>query len=40
MSLGKAETIDEAEKIAKTARPKVNVKPQMKEALQRIFPNA
>jgi thioredoxin reductase (NADPH) len=40
MSLGKAKTIEEAEEIAKTARPKVNVKPQMKEALKRIFPNA
>jgi protein-tyrosine phosphatase len=40
LSLGKAKTIDEAEEMAKAARPKVNVKPQMKEALQRIFPNA
>ncbi|MBT2730921.1 dual specificity protein phosphatase family protein [Bacillus sp. ISL-75] len=40
LSLGKAKTIDEAEEMAKAARPKVNVKPQMKEALQRIYPNA
>lgn len=40
LSLGKAKTIDEAEEMAKAARPKINVKPQMKEALQRIFPDA
>ncbi|WHY03255.1 arsenical pump-driving ATPase [Neobacillus sp. DY30] len=40
LSLGKAKTLGEAEEMAKAARPKVNVKPQMKEALQRIFPNA
>jgi len=40
LALGKAETIEEAEDIAKNARPKVNVKPQMKDALKRIFPNA
>jgi protein-tyrosine phosphatase len=38
--LDKAKTIEEAEKIATEARPKVNVKPQMKEALHRIFPDA
>jgi protein-tyrosine phosphatase len=40
LSLGKAKTIEEAEEMAKAARPKVKVKPQMKESLQRIFPNA
>ncbi|MCM3441324.1 dual specificity protein phosphatase family protein (plasmid) [Metabacillus halosaccharovorans] len=40
LALGKAKTIEEAEDIAKTARPKVNVKPEMKETLKRIFPNA
>ncbi len=40
LSLGKANTIDEAEQMAKEARPKINVKPEMKETLKRIFPNA
>lgn len=40
LTLGIAETIEEAEDIAKNARPKINVKPQMKDALKRIFPNA
>ncbi|MFF2447811.1 dual specificity protein phosphatase family protein [Neobacillus sp. NPDC058068] len=40
LALGKACTIQEAEEIAKTARPKINVKPEMKESLKRIFPNA
>lgn len=40
LSLGKAKTIGEAEEMAKSARPKINVKPEMKEVLQRIFPNA
>jgi protein-tyrosine phosphatase len=40
LSLDKAKTIEEAEEMAKAARPKINVKPQMKEALQRIFPNS
>jgi protein-tyrosine phosphatase len=39
VALGKAKSIEEAEEIAKVARPKINVKPQMKEALHRIFPN-
>jgi hypothetical protein len=39
LSLGKAKTIGEAEEMAKAARPKVNVKPQMKEELHRIYPN-
>ncbi|QNF28227.1 protein-tyrosine phosphatase family protein [Metabacillus elymi] len=40
LALGKAKTIEEAEGIAKTARPKINVKPEMKETLKRIYPNA
>ena len=40
LRLGKADTIEQAEKIAQTARPKINVKPEMKEVLKRIFPNA
>ena len=40
LALGKASTIEEAEEMAKKARPKINVKPEMKEALKRIFPNA
>lgn len=39
LALGKASTIDEAEEIAKKARPKINVKSEMKEALKRIYPN-
>ncbi|MFP7442985.1 dual specificity protein phosphatase family protein [Bacillus infantis] len=40
LSLGKAKTIGEAEEMAKAARPKINVKPEMKASLQRLFPNA
>ncbi|PLR95514.1 protein-tyrosine phosphatase family protein [Bacillus sp. T33-2] len=40
LQLGKAKSIEEAEEIAKTIRPKINVKPEMKEALQSIHPNA
>lgn len=40
LALGKAKTLEEAEEMAKAARPKINVKPQMKEALHRIFPNS
>ena len=39
LATGKAATIEEAEEIAKTARPKINVKPEMKAALKRIYPN-
>lgn len=38
VSLGKASSIDEAEVMAKAIRPKINVKPEMKAALKRIFP--
>ncbi|WP_096155349.1 MULTISPECIES: protein-tyrosine phosphatase family protein [Bacillus] len=37
LSLGEATTMEEAEKIAKKARPKINVKPEMKEALGRVY---
>lgn len=40
LALGKASNIEEAEEITKTVRPKINVKPEMKETLKRIFPNA
>src|SRR5690606_13591591 len=40
LALEKATTIEEAEEIAKTARPKINVKSEMKEALKRLYPNA
>lgn len=39
LALGKASTIEEAEKMARTARPKISVKPEMKDSLKRIFPN-
>ncbi|QUW20958.1 dual specificity protein phosphatase family protein [Sporosarcina sp. Marseille-Q4063] len=40
LALGKADTIAEAEKKAKTIRPKINVKPAMKDSLKRLFPDA
>lgn len=40
LALGKASNIEEAEEMAKTVRPKISVKPEMKETLNRIFPNA
>jgi thioredoxin reductase (NADPH) len=40
LALGKATSIEEAEEIAKTARPKINVKPEMKETLKRLYTNA
>lgn len=40
LSLGKAKTIEEAEEMAKSIRPKVHVKPEMKAALKRIYPNS
>lgn len=39
LTLGKGKSIEEAEEMAKSARPKIKVKPEMKEALKRIFPN-
>ena len=40
LALGAAKTIEEAENKAMTVRPKINVKPQLKESLKRIFPDA
>jgi thioredoxin reductase (NADPH) len=40
LALGKADSIEEAEAQATSVRQKISVKPQMKEALQRLFPNA
>jgi protein-tyrosine phosphatase len=40
LALGKASSIEEAEEMAKTVRSKISVKPEMKESLKRIFPNA
>ncbi|WP_191556153.1 protein-tyrosine phosphatase family protein [Metabacillus idriensis] len=40
LELEQAKTIEEAENIAKTARPKINVKPEMHETLKRLYPNA
>lgn len=40
LELGKARSIDEAEKIANEVRPKIKVKPEMKEALKKIYPHA
>ena len=40
LALGEATTIAEAEEKAKTIRPKINVKPAMKDSLKRIFPDA
>lgn len=40
LALGEAKTIQEAEEKAKAARGKVNVKPEMKEALKRLYPHA
>ncbi|WP_342527352.1 dual specificity protein phosphatase family protein [Chryseomicrobium sp. FSL W7-1435] len=40
LALSKADSIEEAEAQAKSVREKINVKPALKESLQRIFPNA
>lgn len=40
LALGEAKTLEEAEEKAKAARSKINVKPEMKEALKRLFPEA
>lgn len=40
LTLGKANTIAEAEEKAKTIRPKINVKSAMKDSLKRLFPDA
>ena len=40
LALGQAGTIEEAEQMATAVRPKISVKPELKESLQRIFPQA
>ncbi|NRF89823.1 dual specificity protein phosphatase family protein [Paenibacillus frigoriresistens] len=37
ITLGKSESIGEAEALAKSIRPKVNVKPPQREALEKLF---
>ncbi len=40
LALGKAETVEEAEQMATNVRPIISVKPELKESLHRIFPQA
>ncbi|KEZ47272.1 protein-tyrosine phosphatase family protein [Metabacillus indicus] len=40
LSLNMASSIEEAERTAKEVRPKIQVKPEMKETLKRLYPNA
>lgn len=40
LSLGHAKSVEEAEEKARAVRSKIKVKPEMKEALKRIFPEA
>ncbi|MBU9713579.1 protein-tyrosine phosphatase family protein [Evansella tamaricis] len=40
LELGLAKTIEEAEDMAKQVRPKINVKPEMKDALKRVYPKS
>ncbi|MGI2295944.1 protein-tyrosine phosphatase family protein [Paenibacillus sp. GXUN7292] len=37
ITLGKSQTISEAEVLAKSIRPKVNIKPPQREALEKLF---
>ncbi|MEK3885758.1 dual specificity protein phosphatase family protein [Paenibacillus sp. PL2-23] len=37
IELGKSQTIDEAEALAKSIRPKVNIKPPQREALGKLY---
>ena len=37
IKLGKAQSLDEAEALAKSIRPKVNIKPPQREALEKLF---
>ncbi|SDN36430.1 Protein-tyrosine phosphatase [Paenibacillus sp. yr247] len=37
ITLGTSQTIDEAEALAKSIRPKVNIKPPQREALEKLF---
>ena len=40
LELGEAKTIEEAENKAKSIRDLIDVKPEMKEVLKRLYPNA
>ncbi|MEZ0482300.1 dual specificity protein phosphatase family protein [Planococcus sp. SSTMD024] len=40
LALGEAKTVDEAEQMAMNVRPIISVKPELKESLHRIFPQA
>lgn len=40
LALGKAGSIEEAESMAMAVRPKIKVKPEMKESLNRLYPNS
>ncbi|MCP2034529.1 thioredoxin reductase (NADPH) [Planomicrobium sp. HSC-17F08] len=40
LALGEADSIQEAEARAKSVRPIISVNPQLKESLQRLFPDA
>lgn len=40
LALGEAKSLEEAEEKAKAVRTKINVKSEMKESLQRLFPEA
>lgn len=40
LALGEAKTVEEAEQMATNVRPKISVKPELKESLHRIFPQA
>ncbi|MGM0897859.1 MAG: protein-tyrosine phosphatase family protein [Bacillota bacterium] len=40
LALGEAETVEEAEQMATNVRPIISVKPELKESLHRIFPQA
>ncbi|MFC4103431.1 protein-tyrosine phosphatase family protein [Paenibacillus xanthanilyticus] len=37
IELGKSQTIEEAESLAKSIRPKVNIKPAQREALEKLY---
>lgn len=39
LELGLAQSVDEAEQKAKEIRPQINVRPQFKDALKRIYEN-
>ncbi|WP_211654705.1 protein-tyrosine phosphatase family protein [Planococcus alpniumensis] len=40
LALGEAKTVEEAEQMATNVRPIISVKPELKESLHRIFPQA